>query len=44
LKRLLDRKDEAHYGLMDVSGADLRASLRQARSVIDFAARILAQP
>lgn len=43
LLRLLDLKDEAHYGLMDVSGADLRAALRQARGLVDFAERALAR-
>jgi hypothetical protein len=41
LKRLLGLKDEAQYGLVDVSGADLRAALRQARSLVDFAETIL---
>jgi hypothetical protein len=41
LKRLLGFKDEAQYGLADVSGADLRAALRQARSLVDFAETIL---
>ncbi len=37
LRRLLNLKDEAHYGLIDVSGADLRTALRQAQSLVDFA-------
>jgi hypothetical protein len=41
LRRLLGLKDEAHYGLFDVGGADLRAALRQAKALVDFAARVL---
>jgi hypothetical protein len=41
LRRLLALKDEAHYGLFDVGGNDLRAALRQARSLTDFAAEAL---
>ena len=40
LRRLLALKDEAHYGLFDVSGADLKAALRQARVLVDFAAEV----
>lgn len=38
LRRLLSLKDEAHYGLFDVSGQDLRAALRQAKALVEFAA------
>jgi hypothetical protein len=41
LRRLLGLKDEAHYGLFDVGGADLRAALRQAKALVDFAAQVL---
>jgi hypothetical protein len=41
LRRLLDLKDEAHYGLFDISGNDLRAALRQARALVDFADQTL---
>jgi hypothetical protein len=41
LRRLLDLKDEAHYGLFDVGGQDLRAALRQAKALVDFAGEIL---
>ncbi len=41
LRRLLDLKDEAHYGLFDVGGGDLRAALRQAKTLIDFASTTL---
>lgn len=41
LRRVLGLKDEAHYGLFDVSGADLRAALRQAKVLVDFAAEVL---
>lgn len=38
LRRLLNLKDEAQYGFFDVGGQDLRAALRQARVLADFAA------
>jgi hypothetical protein len=41
LNRLLSLKDEAHYGLFDVGGADLRAALRQASGLVEFAERVL---
>lgn len=41
LKRLLDVKDTAHYGLINVSGEKLKASLRQARSLVEFASEVL---
>ncbi|MGD0455731.1 MAG: hypothetical protein ABSB69_19265 [Solirubrobacteraceae bacterium] len=41
LGRLLNLKDEAHYGLFDVGGQDLKAALRQATSLVDFAGAIL---
>jgi hypothetical protein len=34
-------KDEAHYGLFDVGGQDVKAALRQARSLVKFAERVL---
>lgn len=37
LRRLLNLKDEAHYGFFDVGGQHLRAALRQARVLVDFA-------
>jgi len=37
LRRLLNLKDEAHYGLFDVGGQDLQAALRQAKSLLEFA-------
>jgi len=37
LNRLLSLKDEAHYGLFDVSGQDLKSALRQANDLVDFA-------
>jgi hypothetical protein len=40
LRRLLDLKDTAHYGLIPVSRQRLTAALRQARSLVDFAARV----
>lgn len=41
LRRLLDRKDQAHYGLYDVSGADLQSVLRQSCALVDFATAVL---
>lgn len=40
LSRLLSLKDEAHYGLYEVGGKDLRFALRQARTLLDFAGEI----
>jgi hypothetical protein len=37
LRRLLDLKDQAHYGLFDVSGDNLTTALRQAEGLISFA-------
>lgn len=41
LSRLLALKDTAHYGIIAVSGADLRGALRQARALIDFARNVI---
>ncbi len=41
LRRLLSLKDEAHYGLFDVGGRDLRAALRQASELVKFADRVM---
>ena len=41
LRRLLALKDEAHDGLFDVSGNDLRTALRQAKSLVGFAGEML---
>ena len=41
LRRLVALKDEAHYGLFDISGNDLRALLRQAKTLVDFAAEVV---
>jgi hypothetical protein len=43
LSRLLNLKDEAHYGLFDVGGQHLKASLRQAADLVEFAAKIVAR-
>ncbi|MGP8242061.1 MAG: hypothetical protein ACLQQB_09910 [Solirubrobacteraceae bacterium] len=43
LRRLLNLKDEAHYGLFDVSGQDLKTALRQAENMVKFADKILAR-
>jgi hypothetical protein len=41
LRRLLSLKDEAHYGFFDVAGKDLEAALRQAETLVDFAAAVV---
>jgi hypothetical protein len=43
LRRLLDLKDAAHYGLFDVSGSDLRTAIRQADKLVTFAEAIVAR-
>lgn len=37
LRRLIDLKDTAHYGLIQVGGQRLNAAMRQARRLIQFA-------
>lgn len=41
LRRVLSLKDEAHYGLFDVGGGDLRAALRQAKALVKFAGEVI---
>lgn len=41
LRRLLSLKDEAHYGLFDVGGQQLKSALRQAGDLVEFAQAIL---
>jgi hypothetical protein len=41
LRRLLNLKDEAHCGLFDVGGGDLRAALRQAKALMEFADSVI---
>lgn len=41
LRRLLDLKDTAHYGLIAVSGQRLKRALRQAADLVEFAETIL---
>jgi len=41
LRRLLDLKDTAHYGLIEVSAQKLKSALRQAAELVDFAETIL---
>jgi hypothetical protein len=43
LRKLIDLKDAAHYGFLDVSGAELRQALRRARSLLDFADDVLSR-
>jgi hypothetical protein len=37
LRQLINIKDAAHYGLISVSAAQLKHSLRQARALVEFA-------
>jgi len=37
----LNLKDRAHYGLFDASGNNLEAALRQAETLVTFAAEVL---
>lgn len=41
LKRLLDLKDTAQYGLIHLGGEKLRIALRQASVLVQFAAAVL---
>lgn len=41
LRQLIDIKDTAHYGFIDVSAAQLKRSLRQARRLVEFAEEIV---
>ena len=41
LRRLLGLKDEAHYGLFDVGGKQLKSALRQADDLVEFAQGVL---
>lgn len=41
LRRLIDLKDQAHYGLFDVSGSDLHRAIGQAKRLIEFADQVL---
>jgi hypothetical protein len=41
LRRLLSLKDEAQYGFFGVGGAHLRAALRQAQTLVEFADTVL---
>lgn len=41
LRRLINLKDQAQYGLFDVSGGDLQGAIRQAKRLVDFADQVL---
>jgi hypothetical protein len=43
LGRLLSLKDEAHYGLLDIGGNDLKTALRQASGLVAFAETVVAR-
>jgi hypothetical protein len=41
LRQLIDIKDTAHYGFIDVSAAQLKRSLRQASHLAEFADEVV---
>lgn len=41
LRRLINEKDEAHYGFYNVSANDLKTAVRQANALITFADDVL---
>lgn len=41
LRQLIDLKDTAHYGFIDVSKAQLNRCLRQARHLVEFAEEVV---
>jgi hypothetical protein len=41
LRRLINEKDEAHYGFYHVSASDLKTAVRQPNAVITFAEDVL---
>jgi hypothetical protein len=41
LGRLLNLKAQAHYGLFDVAGRELKAALRQANDLVAFAEAVM---
>jgi hypothetical protein len=41
MDRLLDLKDTAHYGVIHVSGGQLKSALRSAQALVDFAQAII---
>ncbi|TDE15987.1 hypothetical protein [Jiangella asiatica] len=43
LERLLDVKDAAHYGVINVRSAELRRALRSAERLVEFARDVLAR-
>lgn len=43
MRRLINLKDEAHYGFYNVATQDLRSAFTQARRLIRFARDVLAR-
>lgn len=41
LRRLIDVKDTAHYGFINVSASQLKRSLRQAGQLVEFAEEVM---
>ena len=43
MRRLINLKDEAHYGFYNLSTQDVTAAFRQTRKLIEFAREVLAR-
>lgn len=43
MRRLIDLKDEAHYGFYHAAAQDLRSAFTQAQRLIRFAREVLAR-
>jgi HEPN domain-containing protein len=43
LRRLIERKDKAQYGMVHPSGHDVKVTMRQAERLIEFAKAVLAR-
>lgn len=41
LRQLIDIKDTAHYGFIDISAAQLKRSLRHSRHLVEFAEEVM---
>jgi len=44
MRRLINLKDEAHYGFYNVSAKDLKSAFTQAGKLVRFAREVLARP
>lgn len=43
MRRLIDLKDDAHYGFYNVSKQDVKSAFRQSQKLIEFARDVLAR-